>query len=93
MSNEVPLYLHPDKTLKKAATFQHAESPRGCEVDTEKKVKIMNAEPTIPRHKSPFVLHSELHKKTYFKAVEKMLITPQKPPENEKMLDPSTWGS
>ncbi len=53
----------------------------------------MNAEPTVPRYKSPFIIHSELHKKTYFNAIEKMLITPQKPPENEKMLEPSTWGS
>lgn len=54
---------------------------------------MMNAVPEIPKHKSPFVIHSELHKKTYFNAIEKLLITPQKPPENERMLDPSTWGS
>jgi hypothetical protein len=54
---------------------------------------MINEELKTPRHRSPFVVHAELHKKTYFHAIEKLLITPQMPPENEKMLDPSTWGS
>lgn len=92
-SREPPLYLKPDLELKKAAYLQLAESPGRTQGSNDKPVKILNAEPVVERHKRPFVIHPELHKKTYFNAVEKLLITPQKPPENERLLDPSTWGS
>lgn len=87
------MYLKPDLELKKASFLQLAESPRRRKGSKEKEVKMINAEPVIERHKRPFIIHPELHKKTYFNAVEKLLITPQRPPENEKLLDPSTWGS
>ena len=75
-SREFPLYLKPDLELKKASFLQLAESPRRRKGSKEKEVKMINAEPVIERHKRPFIIHPELHKKTYFNAVEKLLITP-----------------
>jgi hypothetical protein len=46
-----------------------------------------------PKDVQKFIPHAELHKKTYFKAVEKMLVVPQEAPSNQNEIDPNTWGS
>lgn len=98
LTKEVPSVLTPDLKAKFAAANQVAESDfkmRSIEREYEKRKETKELEgwrkPSVKSIK-PIVPHAEMHKKTYFNAIEKLLTNPSKAPRNQNEIDPTTWG-
>lgn len=81
--------------MHKASNFQHAETDIKARQAAAYIVsqRLEHWEKPLVKNFKPFVPHPELHKKTYFNAIEKLLVTPQPQPKDENEIDPKTWGS
>lgn len=98
LTRVVPSILTPDLKAKFAAANQMAESDFkmrqiSLEAERRKETKQLDGwqKPSLSSIK-PLVPHKEMHKKTYFNAIEKLLTNPSRAPKNQNEIDPTTWG-
>lgn len=99
MNNSVPLVLHRDQNLSYASNDNKAEGLRNS--PSGKSIKFKHDQHTIipgtknvarfPRQPKVFIPHPELHSKTYFNALERILMAPDIKTANFNEYDPSTW--
>lgn len=99
MNKEIPSVLEKDSTLRYIATDNQAEglnnSPSGKKLkqgESSQKV-VTGTKNTVrfPKQPSPYIPHPELHAKTYFNALERILMAPADKKRVIKEEDPSTW--
>lgn len=87
-----PIYLPQDKATNRAVSYQLAESDVKARQARIALLKLDEFETVIKSNK-PHVPFPDLHKKTYFNALQTMLTTPQTAPVNQSEINPKTWGS
>lgn len=82
ISKNTPVYLSQDLKINKASSYQMAESDVKARLAAIELEGLSQWQKPLPKKHIPFVAHPELHKKTYFNAVQKLLTTPESAPLN-----------